>query len=256
MGPDLLLLTIYFICVFYVLYQMARDVENSIDPKVELSLKIDSLVQEVERQLDRQGRDDIEVDTVPQKAGARALMLKFFESGESSNLIGNLTLLVSPQGQQTLKPIPGLSVEVTNQKPFTQVSIDWDNSSLSLLTNQARRVVRHIPGLMMSLGQPQVHTVVNPNQKVAAVVTSEDSFGRNPDTQVLQPVTPLLDLSRVTGLPFKGNPTYSLMLLVNIYPTAAPHHILQLLIPFQFEIKELPEEPAFFLFRWLLSFSR
>lgn len=257
MRSDLLILTVYFICLFYVLYQMAQAVEDAIDPKVEILLDDEHLQANVEQQLDQQGLDDIDV-AVPVTAGPKALVLNFVDLAEEvERPLGAIRMQVTPQGMQTINPVSGLTVEIANQVPYTQVAIDWDNSSLTLLSDQARRVVRHIPGLMISLGQPQVHTVVNPNQRVSTTVTSEDSFGRNPDTQTLQPVTPLLNLERIINIPFATLPSYSLMLLVTIYPMAAPHRQpIQLLVPFKFSIKELEERPAFPVFRWLLRFSR
>ncbi|PSN17997.1 hypothetical protein C7271_14820 [filamentous cyanobacterium CCP5] len=257
MRPDLLILTVYFICLFYVLYQMAKDVEDAIDPKVKIWLDSQLLKDSVEQQLDQQERDDIDV-SVPEGGGPSGLVLNFLDlSDEAERPLGAIKLQVMPQGMQTINPISALSVEIVNQMPYTQVAIDWDNSSLTLLSDQARRVVRHIPGLMTTLGQPQVHTVVNPSQRVSAMVTSEDAFGRNPETQALQPVTPLINLERVIMMPFLQPPSYSLMLLVSIYPMAAPQRQpIQLLVPFKFYIEELEEQPALPLFRWLLRFSR
>lgn len=257
MRPDLLILTIYFICLVYVLYQMAKDVEDAIDPKVKLLLDAQLLRESIEQQLDQQAVDHIDV-VVPETGGPTGLLLKFlsFEE-ETERSLGTMNFQVMPQGLQTINPISGLTVEIVNQVPYTQVGVDWDNSSLTLLNNQARRVVRHIPGLMTSLGQPQVHTVINPGQRMSAVVTSEDAFGRNPDTQVLQPVTPLLNPERIISLPFLEPPSYSLMLLASIYPMAAPQRQpIQLLVPFKFYIEELREQPAIPLFRWLLRVSR
>lgn len=259
MRPDLLILTVYFICIFYVLYQMAKAVEDAIDPKVDIQLEAESLKESINQQLEQHQLDSVKAAIVPFSGGIKGLSLDFHSSDDSDEdrLLGSIKLQVAPQGEKPLQPIPGLTVEIINQMQYVQTAIDWDNSSLTLLTNQARRVIRHIPGMLISLGQPQVHTVVNPGQQVTAIITSEESFGRNPDNQVLQPVAPLLDLERIVNLPFKGAPGYSLMLLVSIYSMTGPRQPpIQLLVPFQFRIIELKDQPAFPVFRWLLGFSR
>ena len=51
MGSDVLILTIYFLVVIYVLYQMALSVENTLENKLKIDLNRETLSEQVNRQL-------------------------------------------------------------------------------------------------------------------------------------------------------------------------------------------------------------
>ena len=55
MGSDVLILTIYFLVVIYVLYQMALSVESNLEDKVEIVLDREQLVDQIHGQLEQQG---------------------------------------------------------------------------------------------------------------------------------------------------------------------------------------------------------
>lgn len=200
---DILLLTVYFICVGYVLYQMALSVDADLEDQVVLIPDGDLLAQSVADQLTRQGIDPALGEVV--KAAPAPLKpvvaLKLTvpapkrPNQETPDPDGAVIVQVLPQGAQPVKPIPGLTVQVLNQTEAVQALVDWDRSSFTLTTNQAQRVIRHTPGMRLDLALPQVVSVVNPNQLLSTAVAGEPCFGRDPATQVLQIAAPLVDIN-------------------------------------------------------------
>ncbi|MBD0337465.1 MAG: hypothetical protein ICV62_18415 [Cyanobacteria bacterium Co-bin13] len=258
MEIDILLLTIYFIVVSYVVYKMALSVEAQLEDQIVIQLDRQLLQTSVTNQLLQQGYDELPVEILdagpPPLNRAACLSLRVPIQVQDDVVEGTIAVQVSPQGTRPIEPpIAGLTVQIVNTVPATQVIVDWDSSSLSLHNNLARRVIRQTPGMRMDLVQAQVHSVVNPRQSFSATVTSEDSFGRSPDTQLLQPTAPLVNLNKVLLLP-PPQRTYALELLIGIQPMATPNQpMIRLLLPFRFEVGVLPDQPAIPLFRWILS---
>jgi hypothetical protein len=158
---------------------------------------------------------------------------------------------VLPQGPHPLKPLAGLKVQVVHQSRAIQVTVDWDRSSITRLSNEIRRVIRHTPGIRLDLALPQVTSVVNPNQFLSTAVTSEDCFSRNPDTQVLQAAAPLVDIPKVAGLQMAS---YSLDLVVQLMPfSGRGARPIVLLLPFRFTVQLLPAKAAIPLVNWILK---
>lgn len=69
MAADILILTIYFICVVYVLYQMALSVEANLEDQVQIVLDTDTLEAEIAPQLAQQGLSKIQSKIVGGKLG-------------------------------------------------------------------------------------------------------------------------------------------------------------------------------------------
>ncbi|MEL6130802.1 MAG: hypothetical protein AAFR30_12995, partial [Cyanobacteria bacterium J06628_4] len=87
MGSDVLILTIYFLVVIYVLYQMALSIESNLEDKVEIVLDQDKLVEQIHGQLKQQGKPNFITATVAELelAGKKLpprLNLTFSGSGE------------------------------------------------------------------------------------------------------------------------------------------------------------------------------
>ncbi|MBD2257658.1 hypothetical protein [Pseudanabaena sp. FACHB-2040] len=258
MEIDILLLTIYFIVVSYVVYKMALSVEAQLEDQIVIQLDRELLQSSVANQLQQQGYEDLPVeilDAGPMPLNrAACLSLTIPIQVQDEVVEGTIAVQVSPQGTRPIEPpIGGLTVQIVNTVPAAQVIVDWDSSSLSLHNNLGRRVIRQTPGMRMDLVQAQVHSVINPRQSFSATVTSEDSFGRSPDTQLLQPTAPLVNLGKVLALPPPLR-TYALELLIGIQPMVSLNQpVIRLLLPFRFEIGVLPDQPAIPLFRWILS---
>jgi hypothetical protein len=261
MELDILILTVYFICIGYVVYQMALSIEADLEDQVELVPDPDSLESSVRDQLVRQGFGEKSVEVLAagpyplKKAMTLHLALpeprNYGPDGGGPRDEGQIMVQVLPQGPHPLKPLSGLIVQVVNQSRNLQVTVDWDRSSITRLGSDIRRVIRHTPGMRLDLALPQVTSVVNPNQFLSTAVTSEDSFGRNPETQVLQVAAPLVDIPKVAGLKMAS---YSLDLVVQLMPfSGRGARPIVLLLPFRFSVQLLPAQAAIPLVNWILK---
>jgi hypothetical protein len=252
MGVELLILTIYFICVVYVLYQMALSVEAKLEDQFEIVLDGDSLKAAIANQLQQQTLYHAEPEVHTEKGDA-LLKLTFRRQDDPVGAVG---IQVKPTGKQPLEPpIRTLSVAIVNTLPDQQVLVNWDYSTLSVYGGPAQRVIRQVPGQPTDLLQAQVYTAVNPGLQSSVAVTSEGMLQR-PDNQVaLEVGTALIDFNKI---PMMKEPMrqYSLQMLVwvrsMIDPNSPP---LQLLVPFVFRIKILPDHVALPVLSWLLNFN-
>lgn len=252
MGADILILTIYLICVVYILYQMALSVEAKLEDQVEIVLDGDTLQAAVAAQLQQQSPYNAEAKVIGDDKGVSSLQMAFSSQGES---IGSVAVQVSPQGKQPLQPpLNQLVVGVTNGFADHQVFVNWDSSSLSVHGGTAQRVVRMVPGSPIDLFQRQVMTVANPGQSVSATITSESLFERPEDKTALKSTPKLLDYEAVLGMkePLR---VYSLRMLVLMRSMSYPDSpVLQLLLPFNFTVRVLPDHVALPVLSWLLDF--
>jgi hypothetical protein len=261
MERDLLILTVYFICMGYVVYQMALSIEAELEDQVVLVPDAASLESTIRAQLVRQGFSEKAVEVLAAGAAplkpALALRLvvpeprNYGPEGVEPGAEGQIMVQVLPQGPHPLQPVQGLTVQVVNQTHAIQVIVDWDRSSITRMGSEIRRVIRQTPGMRLDLALPQVTSVVNPNQFLSTAVTSEDCFGRNAETQVLQVVAPVVDIAKVAGL---KSPNYALDLVVQLIPFggrgARP---IVLLLPFRFAVQLLPAKAAIPLVNWILK---
>lgn len=257
MGLDLVLLTIYLICIGSLAYQMVLAAEADVEVRVTCLPDADVLGLALTDQLARQGLP-VELGQVvmemssPLKPQVGLTLtppaLRGQPPGDNG---GQIAVQVLPQGPQPLKPLTGLTVQVLNQTQGFQVAVDWDRSSFTQGKGQARRVLRHTPGTRMDLGLPQVVSVVNPNQFLSAVATSENCFSLNPDTQLLHQATPLIDPNQLLTLD-PPDRVYALDLALSITPVigrgARP---LVLLLPFRFRVERLVGQSPLPFRRWL-----
>ncbi|WP_017297879.1 hypothetical protein [Nodosilinea nodulosa] len=265
MERDLLILTVYFICVGYVVYQMALSIEEELEDQVVLVPDVASLESSLRSQLVRQGFAETAAEVVPGgieplgKAAALRLVvpeprsLAPPENRPEPPQEGQIVVQVLPQGPYPLQPVVGLTVQVINQSRALQVTIDWDRSSITRMNNEIRRVIRHTPGMRLDLALPQVTSVVNPNQFLSTVVTSEDCFSRSADTQVLQQTSPAINIPKMADLkaPLRN---YSLDLVIQLKPFSdRGGRPVMLLLPFRFAIEPLPAKAAIPLVNWILK---
>ncbi len=265
MEIDILILTVYFICMGYVVYKMALSIEEELEDQVVLVPDVVSLESSVRSQLVRQGFAETAATVLQPGEGAlgKAVSLSLVvpeprslaptEDQPDEPDKGQITVQVLPQGPHPLQPVKGLTVQVVNQSRAVQVTIDWDRSSISRMTNEIRRVIRHTPGLRLDLAAPQVASAVNPNQYLSTVVVSEDCFDRSPDNQVLQQTAPVVDIAKMANLtaPLRN---YSLDLVVQLTPfSGRGGRPIMLLLPFRFAIQPLPAKAAIPLVNWILK---
>lgn len=265
METDFLILTVYFICMGYVVYKMALSIEEELEDQVVLVPDAAGLESTVRSQLVRQGFAETAAAVLQPGAGAlgKAVSLQLTVPEPRSLAApkdrpnepdeGQIMVQVLPQGPHPLQPVNGLTVQVVNQSRAVQVIIDWDRSSISRMTNEIRRVIRHTPGMRLDLAVPQVSSVVNPNQYLSTVVVSEDCFGRSADSQVLQQSAPVVDIPKMANLkgPLRN---YSLDLVVQLTPfSGRGGRPIMLLLPFRFAIEPLPAKAAIPLVNWILK---
>ncbi|MEO0824286.1 MAG: hypothetical protein AAFW84_07100 [Cyanobacteria bacterium J06635_15] len=256
MSTDLLILTVYFICVGYVLYQMALSLEKRFEDQIAIHLDSDSLQTEVTGQIGQQGKTNrMTAEVVEAVNGLRSLVLSLWTSPQGEKPNGTVEIQVLPQGRKPLNPpLQALVVQVANRNPDVQIYIDWDRSSINRMQGQTERVIRQIPGMPLDLLQPQVFSVVNPEQALNATIFPESLFARNVENQTLEAKAALINFEQVIELPDKIPKTYSLRLLVWLKRTIEEDaQAMRLLIPFNFTMEILPDEPAFFVLRWIFS---
>jgi hypothetical protein len=264
MELDILLLTVYFICVGYVVYQMVLSVEEQLEDQVILIPNPEVLTSSVTDQLARQGvppeMGEVIAAATPPLKPVMALKLAVYRprpvntpADSAPELDGQIMVQVLPQGPHPLQPVKALTVQVVNQTESLQVSVDWDRSSFTRMTNQTRRVIRHTPGMRLDLALPQVVSIVNPNQFLSTAITSEESFNRDPATQVLQIAEPLVDTEKMLSLPAPAR-VYSLNLVIQLMPlTGRGARTIVLLLPFQFQLERLPAKAPIPYMNWILK---
>ena len=260
MQVDILLLTVYFICLGYVIYQMALSLEAELEDQIKVLQDQEILKSSVQDQLARQGLPPALAEVTalapaPLKPlpslQLQVLTPSPFSSEEDREVDGQVIVQVLPQGPQLIQPLKALTVQVLNQTRNFQVSVDWDRSSFTRMNHQTYRVIRHTPGMRFDLALPQVISVVNPRQLLSTQITSEDSFGRHPDTQVLQVASPLVNVPQLINLPAKSR-VYGLDLALQLLPLSGRGNPIGLLLPFQFQLEVLPAKIPIPYLDWIL----
>ncbi|MEO0771227.1 MAG: hypothetical protein AAFY72_17700 [Cyanobacteria bacterium J06649_4] len=286
---DALLLTIYFLVVLYVLYQMALSLENKLEDKVIIHVDTDFLAEQTQAQLSCQADaknikavvDEIGLKDSKVKYKALSLVVKKRLTREQLNspevlklkgmgldekaiielLQKRINIRVSPINQQPLRPISYLSITATNNTDDIQLYINWDHSSLEMY-KQGHRIIRSTPNMPRDLSQAQIFSLVNPGQSVTSDVTIENNYVHNIETNQMQLARPLVDLKDRVEFSQMTDPTtdekniqplYNLDLMIGIKHVTEPNEkLINLLVPFSFELEIKPDKPAFPPMRWLL----
>lgn len=260
MEVDILLLTVYFICLGYVTYQMALSLEAELEDQIKILPDHEVLKSSVQDQLARQGLPPTLAEVIAMAPSPLKPLLSLqlhilnsrpLGSEAEREIDGQVIVQVLPQGPQLIQPIKALTIQVLNQTRNFQVSVDWDRSSFTRMNNQTCRVIRHTPGMRFDLALPQVISVVNPRQLLSTQVTSEETFGRHPDTQVLQVSSPLINLPQLVALPPRSR-VYTLDLAVQVLPLSGRGSRIGLLLPFQFQVEVLPAKIPIPYLDWIL----
>ncbi len=263
MEIDLLILTVYFICVGYVVYQMALSLEAELEDQVVLVPNGEYLETSVKTQLAQQGLGQLKVEILnppppPLKSG---IVLRLTvpnpvppgNAGGDELPDGQILLQVLPQGPHPIQPLKGLTVNVINQTQTLQATIDWDQSSFSRTNSQISRIIRHTPGMRLDLSLPQAPSAVNPNQFLSTTVTSEDTYSRDPDTQVLQISAPLVNFQQMMTIP-PAMRIYGLDLVLRLTSFSGRRfRPVVMLVPFRFQVELLPDRAAIPFVNWVLK---
>lgn len=289
---DAFLLTVYFLVVIYVLYQMALSLEDQLEDKVIIILDQSFLAEQTQTQLSlQQQASRLNLKAVAKERGVKKSKAKFpvlclligdppkLSNIDPGQLVGLRTLglddaaiidalhpkidiWVKPTGQQPVKPpIFYLSASVYNNTPDIQVYLNWDYSSLEMF-GQGNRVVRSVSNMPRDLSQAQIHTVVNPGQTVTSNVAIERNYIYNSESSQMELRKPIVDLDAMLEMSKLTDPTtesknieplYNLDLAVGLNRvTGSVTERINLLIPFSFELEIKPDQVALPPLRWLL----
>ena len=286
---DTLLLFVYFLVVFYVLYQMALSLERKLEDRVIIHVEEDFLAEQTQAQLNCQkdasyikaaademtfGKGKLKytvlklaVSQAVPKAVLRspdAIALKIMGLSDEGILAlfeEKISIRVTPTGQQRLRPISYLSVFVNNETKDMQVYVNWDHSSIDIFKD-SNRVIRSTPNMPRDLSQPQIFSVINPSRSMNSDVTIERNYFYNPESDRMELGDVLVNLAdRVEGSqvsdPTDGEkniqPLYTLDLMIGLKRVTEPNEkLINLLVPFVFTLEIEPDKIALPPLRWLL----
>lgn len=222
-----LLLSVYFLVVFYVLYQMALALEDRLEDKVEIRLDNEFAAKQTQAQLAAQS-EARHIRAIAREIGfgkaqggrpkpKKPVLFLVFDSNKkvpaTSPELVPLKLLgmseeaaqealqpkaiirVEPVGKKRLRDIPYLVVSVQNATPDRQLYVYWDRSSIEMF-GHGNRIIRSTPSLPIDLMQGQIFSVINPGQRVVSNVSVEKNYARDPQSGQIKRVQPLLDLKQ------------------------------------------------------------
>ena len=209
---DIFILTVYFISIFYVLYQAF----NSLEDRITITLDSEASKVALETQLER------------------------------CRLENQLDIKIQPQGPRPLGSLDELKVNIQNNYADVQIYIDWDRSSLTRPTPGpkkttlllAQRVIHLIPTMTLDLFQNQASSVVNPGEKLSASVATEDVLSRNQENQIIERVKPVIEsLEKLAGAKEEIHQKYSLNLVLHLKQlTEQTDEIVRILLPYTFTV--------------------
>ena len=213
---DILILTVYIICIVYVLYRAF----NSLEDRVIITFDSEASKTALESQLGQW------------------------------RLENRIDVKVLPQGPRPLGPLQNLTVFIRNDYSDIQMDIDWDRSSLTRPIpvakkpplQLAQRIIHLIPTMTMDLYQTQASSVVNPGEMLSATLATEDILARNKDNQIIEQVSPLVSsLEKVAVFPNEAQRKYSLNLVVRLKRLGEQaDEVVRLLMPYTFTVGLLP----------------
>ena len=228
---DILILTVYFICIVYVLYRAFNSLEDRV------------------------------IITFDSEASKTALDSQF----DQWRLKNQIDVKVLPQGPRPLGPLQNLTVFIQNGYSDIQVDIDWDRSSLTRPIpvpkkpplQLAQRIIHLIPTMTMDLFQNQASSVVNPGETLSATLATEDVLARNKDNQIIEQVTPLVSsLEKIASFPNEAQRKYSLNLVVRLKRLSEQaDEVVRILMPYTFTVGLLPGSESLPFFRVLKLFE-
>lgn len=155
---DFVLLTIYLLCITYVLYQIVNSFND------EFSIKLEQ--EELDQQLSALNLKDI-----------LNISFKFDTHYEFDKL-------------------KQLAISVKNLSENYPIYIDWDYCSLTDLDGRSRRVTRIPPGSTVDLLQNQVFSVIAPGRTLKETIVAEDMLSRKGDDGALEISKTIIDLNK------------------------------------------------------------
>ncbi|MFE1745461.1 hypothetical protein [Coleofasciculus sp. H7-2] len=177
---NLLILTVYIICVTYVLYRVFKSVDRN---QVIVHLDGESLNGQLEAQ----------------------------------NLKDRVDIQFKLEKRYQLDQLRQLSIQIDNQSPDHSIDVDWDRSSLTDFDGRSRRVIRLTPSMILDLSQHQVFSFIGAGKTLKEKLTVEEVLQRDSQTDVLKISAPLFDPSKLKKLSGTDNTLqFSLMLVLHL----------------------------------------
>ena len=153
---DYVLLTIYILCVTFVIYQIVNSFND------EFTIRLDQ--DELDQQLQALNLKDIV-----------SVSFKFDTHYE-------------------FKSLKELAISIGNKSEDYPIYIDWDYCSITDLDARSRRVTRLPPGSTLDLSQSQVFSVIAPGKTLKEKIASEDMLARKGDNGLLSTEKTIIDL--------------------------------------------------------------
>lgn len=198
---DLLILVSYFISVTYIFYRAIK----SIDKQLNIKLNKDFLRTQLETQ----------------------------------DLADLITIKFKLKDQYQTDKVQDLLINIENQSATASIAVDWDQSCLTDFEGRSRRVIRMMPGMTLDLFQPQVLSVIAPQQTLKERLTAEDILKRN-DSGVLEMASPLFAPIKLQKASEKNDHFYLKLILKVSAPPDSTYHGRTYAISCQFTVIKLP----------------
>lgn len=172
---DLIIVTIYVICVTHVIQQAIKALDDI--------AKVALVKKDLEAQLEREtfeGRplkDFLEVGCKFKK-----------DENKFEDQPKDFTLTIKNKSSHEVKPD-------ADAMPLVTLIIDWDRSSITDYNKRSRRVIRLTPDVrLQDLDKPQVTSVVPPDRSISAQITAEDVLKLDAEKNTMAPDKAILDI--------------------------------------------------------------
>lgn len=155
---DFVLLTVYFLGVSYVLYQIVNSFND------ELTIRLDD--------------DD------------------FKDYLKSMNLADAINITFRFDNRYEFDKLKGLAIRIENKSQQHPIYVDWDECVITDLDGRSRRVARTPPGGTLDTLQNQVFSVIAPGRTLREQISGEDQLARKGDNGLLEVSKTLIDFTK------------------------------------------------------------
>ncbi|MGV0026425.1 hypothetical protein [Phormidesmis priestleyi] len=155
---DFVLLTVYLLCVTFVLYKIV----DSFNDEFKIELNDDDLKQHL----------------------------------ATHNLTEILSISFKFDTHYEFDKLDRLAISINNKSQDSPIYIDWDYCSLTDLDGRSRRVTRIPPGNTIDLSQNQVFSVIAPGRTLKETIVAEDMLARKGDDGAMEIIKTIIDLNK------------------------------------------------------------
>lgn len=155
---DFVLLTVYFLGVSYVLYQIVNSFND------ELTIRLD---------------ED-----------------EFKDQLKSLNLADAVNITFRFDNRYEFDKLKGLAIRIENKSKEYPIYVDWDHCAMTDLDGRSRRVARTPAGGTFDLLQSQVFSVIAPGKTLREIIAAEDQLTRKGESGVLEVNKTLVDFTK------------------------------------------------------------